>query len=423
MIRTKAMLSVGLALCAGTSSAQEVITLPVDYLITDLSNDGQVGVGNLFGPFETFRYEWGGNPVLLGRGTVFTIGTGAGSPDISYDGTVVSATVLDQSETLQTMGVWTQADGWTTLEDVGYADARPVDNSLTSCWSLSGDGASVGGFFWYERPGEFGANPSVWTPADGEVERLPISFDRSGRVNGLSYDGSVRAGWEEAASGAWQPTVWRGQTKYQLSNSDAFSTCEAVNADGSSVVGSSFVVSTQNRAATIWRWDGAGYAQQVLGQLPGTSAFNGWSIAIGVSDDASIVIGTNFYSLNPGANADAFVWTPETGMMEATDYLASRGVVVPGIEIREATAVSPDGSTMAFIGLNGDSRFQTVLVRFDDECPADFDLSGDLNFFDIIAYLAAFQDGSPAADLADPMGVFNFFDLNAYLGVFNAGCP
>lgn len=422
MIRTKAMLSVGLALCAGAASAQEVVILPVDYLITDLSADGQVGVGNLFGPFETFRYEWGGSPVLLGRGTVNTIGTGAGSPDISYDGSVVSATVLDQSETLQTMGVWTQADGWTTLEDVGFADARSVDNSLTSCWSLSGDGSSVGGFFWYQRPGEFGANPSVWTPADGQVERLPISFDRSGRINGLSYDGSVRAGWEEAVGGAWQPTVWRGQTKFQLSNTDAFSTCEAVNGDGSSVVGSSFVVATQNRAATMWTWDGAGYVQQVLGQLPGTPAFNGWSIANAISDDASIVIGTNFYSLSPGGNADAFVWTPDGGMMEAAAYLASRGVVVAGVDIREATSVSPDGSTLSFIGLDTNFRLRTVMVRFPSSCPVDIDGDGNLNVFDLFAFLGAYAAQEPVADWNED-DAWSVFDLFDYLAEYNAGCP
>lgn len=422
MNRTKLILAAA-AFSAGSVMAQEVIVLPVDYLVTDLSADGRFAVGNLYGPFETFRYEWGGSPELLGRGTVDTIGTGAGTPDISYDGSVISATVLDQSGMFQTMGVWTGAGGWTTLEEVGHADSLTIDNSHTSCWSLSGDGLSVGGFFWYQNPGEFGANPCVWTPADGAVERLPVGFDRSGRINALSYDGSVRVGWEEASTGAWQPTVWRGQTKYPLANDDAFSTCEQVTADGSGVVGSSFVVNSQNRAATMWRWDGSGYVKEVLGQLPGTPAFNGWSIAFGMSDDASIVVGNNFYSLSPGGNADAFVWTPDGGMVKAVDYLAARGVVVSGVQIREAGAVSPDGSTLAFIGLDSESRFRTVLVRFGTGCRADFDDNGLLNFFDISAFIAAYQASDAAADLAEPSGVFNFFDVSAYLALYNAGCP
>lgn len=48
---------------------------------------------------------------------------------------------------------------------------------------------------------------------------------------------------------------------------------------------------------------------------------------------------------------------------------------------------------------------------------------GELNFFDLAAYLALFNAGDPGADLAEPIGVLNFFDVAAYLGRFNAGCP
>lgn len=56
-------------------------------------------------------------------------------------------------------------------------------------------------------------------------------------------------------------------------------------------------------------------------------------------------------------------------------------------------------------------------------CPPDFDGNGELNFFDLAAYLSLFNAGDPAADLAEPFGVLNFFDLAAYLTLFNAGCP
>lgn len=56
-------------------------------------------------------------------------------------------------------------------------------------------------------------------------------------------------------------------------------------------------------------------------------------------------------------------------------------------------------------------------------CPADLDASGQLNFFDLLAYLALYNDQAPGADLAEPSGTINFFDLLAYLGLFNAGCP
>jgi hypothetical protein len=48
---------------------------------------------------------------------------------------------------------------------------------------------------------------------------------------------------------------------------------------------------------------------------------------------------------------------------------------------------------------------------------------GTLNFFDISAYIAAFNAMDPAADLAPPTGVFNFFDLAEFINLYNAGCP
>lgn len=55
-------------------------------------------------------------------------------------------------------------------------------------------------------------------------------------------------------------------------------------------------------------------------------------------------------------------------------------------------------------------------------CPADLTGDGQLNFFDVAAYLDLFNTGDPAADWTGD-GLLNFFDLAAYLEDFNAGCP
>jgi hypothetical protein len=48
---------------------------------------------------------------------------------------------------------------------------------------------------------------------------------------------------------------------------------------------------------------------------------------------------------------------------------------------------------------------------------------GQLNFFDVAAFIAAYNAQSPDADLAAPFGVLNFFDVAAYIALYNAGCP
>ncbi len=55
-------------------------------------------------------------------------------------------------------------------------------------------------------------------------------------------------------------------------------------------------------------------------------------------------------------------------------------------------------------------------------CVADFDQNGDLDFFDVSAFINAFQGQDPAADLNDD-GLFDFFDVSIFINAYNAGCP
>jgi hypothetical protein len=57
-------------------------------------------------------------------------------------------------------------------------------------------------------------------------------------------------------------------------------------------------------------------------------------------------------------------------------------------------------------------------------CPADFAAPiGTQDFFDINAFLTAFNAAEPGADLAEPFGVFDFFDVSAFIAAFQKPCP
>lgn len=58
----------------------------------------------------------------------------------------------------------------------------------------------------------------------------------------------------------------------------------------------------------------------------------------------------------------------------------------------------------------------------DTGCPADLNGDGLLNFFDVSAFLTAYNAMDPVADFNDD-GMYNFFDVSAFLTDFNAGCP
>ena len=59
-------------------------------------------------------------------------------------------------------------------------------------------------------------------------------------------------------------------------------------------------------------------------------------------------------------------------------------------------------------------------------CRVDLDGDGGVDFFDIQAFVAAFNSGDPLADFFPPDGgdgELNFFDVQQFLVEFNAGCP
>ena len=55
-------------------------------------------------------------------------------------------------------------------------------------------------------------------------------------------------------------------------------------------------------------------------------------------------------------------------------------------------------------------------------CPADINGDGELNFFDVSAFLGAYTSMLPSADFTGD-GIFNFFDVSAFLGAYSTGCP
>lgn len=55
-------------------------------------------------------------------------------------------------------------------------------------------------------------------------------------------------------------------------------------------------------------------------------------------------------------------------------------------------------------------------------CPADLNDDGELNFFDVSAFLVAYTAGDLSVDF-DGSGTLDFFDVSTFLVAFNAGCP
>ena len=84
------------------------------------------------------------------------------------------------------------------------------------------------------------------------------------------------------------------------------------------------------------------------------------------------------------------------------------------------------GSVVDLGVIDADQTWDGVTLVIDDGgaagCPADLTGDGELNFFDVSAFLNAFSAGDLAADFTGD-GLLNFFDVSDFLGEFIQGCP
>lgn len=430
---------VGLALllsaaCGGASlGAPWIEELPAGFYVTDLSWDGTAAAGNISGDgsYETFRWTHDEGVVPLGRASVPALGVGGGSPDISYDGDKVSALIVSSDYSMATLGLWTLGGDWEEAFNPLPSYVFAEDQVCSSAWGLSGNGRFVSGY--YQRVG-VGVQACEWSP-DGTLIDLPTEPGKRGRANAASFDGSVAVGWEDQGLGPWLPTAWRSGVKYTL-NADGLGAtmAQSTNIDGSVVVGDAPDEYGAMKVAAIWRWNGAGYDEQLAGYLPQTSYSFGSARFTSVTDDGTIAVGSNNYAFNPFQGGDAIIWTAETGLMSGTDFMASLGLSVPeGMSLRDFQSISPDGSVIAAAGLLVDyGIYQTFLIHIKEPCPADLNNDRFVEDTDFVQFASAY-DMLDCADPAMPLrcpadlnrdGVVDDSDFVLFAGAYDALlCP
>lgn len=303
--------------------------------VLGLSADGTVAVGysQSAAGYEAIRWTQSGGMVSLGD--LSGGATNAFARAVSSDGSVVvgAGTSASGTETFR----WTSGTGLTALGDLaGGAFA-------STAYGISADGSVVAG------TGNSSTSQAYrWTSAGGMVG---LGFLAGGgtnisQVRGISADGSVIVGFSSSSTGSGQEAFrWTEAGGMMglglLAGSSLTSAAHAVSADGTTIVGQSYTASSQLEAI---RWTQAG-GMVGLGDLPGGSVS---STAYGVSGNGAIVVG---YSQGTSGN-EAFYWTATSGMLSLQNYLTGQGVDLTGWTLRNAWAISSDGSTIAGSGLH-----------------------------------------------------------------------
>ncbi len=182
---------------------------------------------------------------------------------------------------------------------------------------------------------------------------------------------------------------------------------------------------------------GSGQRLEGIGRIQTPLAIHG-NVAPGLDG-----VGT-LNAISPVTLSDTSTFEAEVSADQTSDRLASSSTFhadgtlnvsfVDGFNpanIWTATIVDASAVTGTFDTVNAPASpnpFFTFRVGyFADEirigfvCDADFDLSGELDFFDISRFLTLFNQGQPAADITGD-GEYDFFDISAFLQLFTNGC-
>lgn len=385
-VRTmKAKSLVSLVICftfllAGSASFGQV---SVEYLgpvaATGISADGSVVVGNTIGNYETFRWTQETGTQLLGRATVPVLGGGAGGPSVSDDGNFISATILGSDQTYMTPGRWNIDTGWEECLPPSPPGGILFDQAYGSGWAISGDGSTVTGLFWFDTEDLFGAHALAWDPINGARD-LTSSVGNS-RANAASYDGSVIVGWDEAPFGTWMPTVWENGVLTHLTETTSFCMANAVSSDGN-LIGGSSVDENDVRVAAVWTRGEDGWDEHLLGALPGTGNPFGEAMVNDISDDHSIIVGTN--SWDPGYST-GFIFTQEDGLIDVYDFLADNDITFdPALRIASLSGISGDGKVICGVAAQTQYPwgYESFLIHLEDNLSATPDLSVALQLGD-----------------------------------------
>jgi len=136
-----------------------------------------------------------------------------------------------------------------------------------------------------------------------------------------------------------------------------------------------------------------------------------------------LAIGAHQENANGSLSGSAYLFNVDSGEQIAklvssdgssTDFFGESIAINKGIIVVGAIGDDDNGSS------SGSGYIFTAPVTTD--CTADFTNDGVLNFFDVSAFLQAFNAQDPIADLTND-GRWNFFDVSAFLQAFSEGCP
>lgn len=289
-----------------------------------ISADGQIAVGSSVGPEAAVRstpgFVWSRESGRYDFGLDVGI-TRSQAWGVSGDGSVVVGGGQNTTPANSHAFRWSQAGGYQDLGTLpGFAQSVAVD--------ANHDGSIVVGTLFNAAGGP--RQGFRWS-ASGGMQALGVGTD----LRAVSGDGRSIIGNFGTAPDGFVWTESGGQQFLPAPGGSGHVRVGGINFDGTIIVGQSM---TDGRPL-MWM---NGVVTELASATPDIPTLG----SIGVSDDGRVVVGQG---QDTSGNLFAAVWTPATGIIRFSDYLAANGVAVPsGLTLSSCSGVSADGRS--FVG-------------------------------------------------------------------------
>ncbi len=262
-------------------------------------------------------------------------------------------------------------------------------------------------------------------PNDGaEGDRFGVSVAISGNtaIVGAAYndDNGINSG------SAYLFDTTTGQQIDKLlpddgASGDAFGNSVAISGSFA-VIGSTYADDNGPSSGSAYLFDTSS-GQQIAKLLPlDGEAGDQFGLFVAISGDTAVV-GAHGNDDNGTNSGSAYLFDTKTGQ-QIDKILPNDGDDED--EFGRSVAIS---GNMAFVGALNDDDHGTDSgaaylfgLSIPEVCPADLTGDGTLNFFDVSAFLIAYQNTDPMADMNGD-GHINFFDVSEFLIAFQDACP
>ena len=399
-----------LTLLSGTDMAQSVVRLtplsPGDSYAEDINDHGEVVGQSIQAGFGMAPVRWDASGTPSNLGMLESSVTGFANA-INNNGEIVG--YCEDSTGLRKATLW---DGRGGMVDI-HAEIGSSSSSIP--WHINDSGVIVGqanispgifprGFVWDQT------NPAAQAGTDTYPGGANYGVNNDGHIVGSGYF------FGDPDDAMLAVPDGRGGYDYPLINPLGlnFSQARAINNNGMIVCHSGYISTTVTWNACIFTGDDRDPVM-TLGTLPNLDTSEGLDV-----NDNGVIVGYSWDGTASGFVPHAWAWVDGTmhDLNELLDDDSEFDVLI------RATGVNNNNDIVGY-ALMDDGRIGAFLIEgfmTNAECPADLTGDGELNFFDVSAFLAAFGEQDPVADF-DRNDEWNFFDVSAFLSAFSAGCP